>query len=341
MTDKQEAPTTPEEKFFGISTPVENPDEGTAGAESEIEIVEAAPEAKPVEPPATPEGDGADMDDEELTGYSDRVQKRINKLTWKANDERRQREAAERMNDEAVRVTQSAVARSQQYEQIINTGEARLVQTIQERAQFAVSAAQEQYRKAYEEGDTDAIIKAQEAMLGANAEHREAGLYEQYYNTRAQQFAAQQQFRQQQPPQAPAPQVSKPTERSRQWAQDNPWFGTNEHTDMTALAYGVHEDLVRNKGIRPDSDEYFRAIDQTMRSKFPEYFEQGQGDGGKPPASTVQNPSTVVAPAGRNNGAKPRKVKLTPTARALAKRLGLTEQQYAAQALRDNQGTQI
>ena len=97
---------------------------------------------------------------------------------------------------------------------------------------------------------------------------------------------------------------------------------------MTALAYGVHERLVRDEGYDPNSDEYFETIDRTMRSKFPEYF-----------ASTddTKSPPVVTAPSSRNNGAKPRKVKLTRTQLSLAKRLGITPEQYANQLVKEAQ----
>ena len=98
---------------------------------------------------------------------------------------------------------------------------------------------------------------------------------------------------------------------------------------MTALAYGVHERLVRDEGYDPNSDEYFETIDRTMRSKFPEYFGEDE--------SPTKSPPVVTAPSSRNNGAKPRKVKLTRTQLSLAKRLGLTPEQYANQLVKEAQ----
>jgi len=138
-------------------------------------------------------------------------------------------------------------------------------------------------------------------------------------------------------PEPQAPQQTKPvepTEKARQWQKDNPWFGNDSHKDMTALAYGVHERLVRDEGFDPNSDEYFEAIDTTMRSRFPEYFDEGDGQQVQTSSPSRRN-STVVAPASRNNGARPRKVKLTHSQVALAKRLGLTNEQYAKQLTKE------
>ena len=138
----------------------------------------------------------------------------------------------------------------------------------------------------------------------------------------------------QQPMQQPQQMAPKPTEKATQWAKNNPWFGDEEHKDMTALAYGVHEKLVKNHGFDPDSEEYFQEIDRTMRAKFPEYFGEEDGQQVQTPSPSRRS-STVVAPASRNNGAKPRKVKLTQTQVNLAKRLGLTNEQYAKQLIQE------
>ena len=98
---------------------------------------------------------------------------------------------------------------------------------------------------------------------------------------------------------------------------------------MTALAYGVHERLIRDEGYDPNSDEYFQEIDRTMRSKFPEYFGEEE--------APAKSPPVVTAPSSRNNGAKPRKVKLTRTQLSLAKRLGITPEQYANQLMKEAQ----
>ena len=97
---------------------------------------------------------------------------------------------------------------------------------------------------------------------------------------------------------------------------------------MTAFAFGVHQDLVQNKGIRPDTEEYYRHIDENMRKRFPENFDEASSE-------QPNRKATVVAPASRSSSQKPRKVRLTQTQVALAKRLGLTNEQYAAQLMKD------
>ena len=104
---------------------------------------------------------------------------------------------------------------------------------------------------------------------------------------------------------------------------------------MTSLAYGTHAALIK-RGIQPNSSEYFRQIDRRLRNAFPEYDWQDEGELDGPNATvTVNQPSTVVAPSARSNGAKPRKIRLRSTQLSLAKRLGLTPEQYARELAKD------
>ncbi len=240
------------------------------------------------------------------------------------------------MREEAVRVAQKYADENKKYHAIIQEGEQYLVHQIRERANLALEQAKGQYRQAYEEGNTDKVVEAQEAMMRAQSEFQSADYQMNQMNAERQRQVQQpQRFPEPQPAvQQPQPQVQEPpqpTEKAAKWAQNNQWFG--QEKDMTALAYGVHERLVRDEGYDPNSDEYFETIDRTMRSKFPEYF----GGDDSQEVSTTRSPPVVTAPSSRNNGAKPRKVKLTRTQLSLSKRLGLTPEQYANQLMKEAQ----
>jgi hypothetical protein len=306
-----------EDKFFGVRTKIGGEQEEFT---EEAEVVEAEPEGE--------------LTDDELSGYSKRVQKRINKLKYDSHEERRKRESALAERDEAYRVAQQIAEKNREYESLIGRGEQALIGQIKERSALAVDQAKEQYRQAYEEGNTDNVVSAQEALTKATAELTEAERYAQdlsnqqaQYKQQQEAWAAQQhQFPQpQQQPQQPQ-QPPQPDPETQEWAAENPWFMSPGHEAMTSLAYGKHAELV-NQGVKPNSPEYFRQIDETVRRAFPDYGWQD----GTPQARTspATQPSTVVAPTTRNNGAKPRTVKLTATQRSLAKRLGLTDEQYA------------
>ena len=306
-----------EDKFFGVRTKIGGEQEEFT---EEAEVVEAEPEGE--------------LTDDELSGYSKRVQKRINKLKYDSHEERRKRESALAERDEAYRVAQQIAEKNREYESLIGRGEQALIGQIKERSALAVEQAKEQYRQAYEEGNTDNVVSAQEALTKATAELTEAERYaqnaerqqsqqiqqEEAWAAQQQQLAQQQQYQQaQQTPPQPDPET-------QEWAAENPWFMSPGHEAMTSLAYGKHAELV-NQGVKPNSSEYFKQIDETVRRAFPDYGWQD----GTPQArtSTADQPSTVVEPTTRNNGAKPRTVKLTATQRSLAKRLGLTDEQYA------------
>lgn len=312
-----------EDKFFGVETPLQMPvkEEVKSSPEPEIEldIVDDIPK-QPVK-------QAEKEDDEELSDYSDKVRKRINKLKYEQHEAHRQREAAERMREEAVKFAQQLAAKNQQYESLIQRGEGALVSQIKARASLALDQAKSLYKEAYEAGDSQRIIDAQEKLLNAQTEVREAEKHERVLQNRRPQQT-------QQPVQQQAYQPPQPSSKAIEWTKGNPWFGPNGNRAMTALAYGVHETLVREQGVQPDTDEYYQKIDAAMRQRFPDYFEKDE-DVQVTSAPAQRTPSTVVAPSNRNNGSRPRKIQLTATQVALAKRIGLTPEQYAKQVIKE------
>jgi hypothetical protein len=320
--------TSREDKFFGLKTSIEDmvPDDDDV-------IIDEADEKTAKEPAE----EGAT--DKDIGDYSQKVQKRFDKLTWEKKEEERQKLSVIAERDEAYRVAKALHQQSQQQAQIISTGEARLVEQIKDRARMSVEAARGKYRKAFEEGNTDEIVSAQEELIRAQSENKAALDYDAEYRQRVSNWAAQQQQRQQQqawqaqqprPQQQQQPELKQPTRAATTWAKNNPWFGKNEHRDMTAIAYATHETMIRDKGIAPDSDEYFEELDATMKLRFPEYYEAEEGHS----SHSVSRPNVVVAPATRS-GANTRKVTLNASQRSLAKVLGIEESDYAKQLLKE------
>lgn len=328
--------TTSEEKFFGVMSPVSSAKEAPGARqegddELEIEIVDDTPR-KPAKAGAAPAA--SHDDDDELAGYSEKVKKRIAKLKWQQGEAERKAEAAERMREEALTYAQRLMAENQQYQSLVQRGEGALIGQIKTRAQLQLETAKAKYREAYEAGDTDKIIAAQEDLLTAQTELREAEKHERAIQSRTKTQPAGQ------PPAPQAPQPTAqpgntppaPSQKALQWAERNPWFGAKGDKEMTALAYGIHERLIRDEGIQPDTDEYYEAIDEAMRTRFPERFEQEPQTRQTPQA---RQPSSVVAAPKRSTGAGPRRIALTATQVALAKRLGLTPEQYAKQLMKE------
>ena len=336
------APTSAEDRFFGVKTQIaKKSGQQEADAEQpdlDLEIIDDKPPSKK----AAEEPTG----DEELDQYSASVRKRLDKATF-------ERRKAERLADEAVKAAQqlnqqnqNLSAKNREYESLINRGETVLASQVKAKAQLAADKAKAEYRKAHEEGNTDAIVTSQESMIQAQSELKEAQRYENNLPpqlTPEQQAAYQQQVAYQQQAayqQSAAQQVPEPEPRAKEWGEKNSWFGDEGHKGMTAYAYALHEEAIKDNGLSPNSDQYFQYIDKNMRSRFNEYdwsdnvSQDTSGNGQAAPATTSQ-PSSVVAPSARNNGAKPRKVQLTSTQVALAKRLGLTNEQYAKQLVKE------
>ena len=295
-----------------MTEPIANVSEKTD--DIEISVVDDRPDDDQV--PARDESRAKPFDvDEEIEEVGGSVNNRIKRLKYEYHEERRSKEAAERMREEAVRYADNIAKENVELKTILHRGEKVLLSEIKGRADGELDRARKEYKSAYESGDADALIKAQEALNQS-----------QYQLSRA----SEAQPTVQDPATVPPPPQPAPVDPKLQsWLKENAWFGNDE--ELTSFAYGVHEKLVKKDGIDPRSEEYYSRIDKRMRDVFPGKFENGMG--AEEPAASSRA-SSVVAPANRSSG-KPRQVQLTSTQVALAKRLGITPQQYAHQLLKD------
>ena len=214
-----------------------------------------------------------------------------------------------------------------------------MTEQAKHRAGAALAMAEENFKQAHESGDAEKIAKAQKDLTNAQLAQAYAPSVSQKIidnwkrNVLAQDQAATDQAAQQHVPEP----VPEPDARAVSWQESNPWFGQDR--EMTSFAYGVHERLVGEEGVDPDSDEYYELIDNRMKEVFPAQF------GSSPTHSDNsvvvdtaprRKANPVVAPASRNNGVPSRQqVTLTQTQVKLANRLGITPQQYAAQLLKE------
>jgi hypothetical protein len=282
--------------------------------EIEVEIVDDTPEKDRGRKPLDKEV--ADPTDEEIESYSSNVQKRIKDLTHARHDERRIKEATLREKQELERLTQQLIEENKKLRQNVNTSSEQFATQAKTLAETELEKARREYKAAQESFDADAILAAQEALLEAKIKMRDA---EKFKPTPLQEddFDVQTSHRE--------PQRVQPDEKTLRWQAKNQWFGASGFEEVTSYALGLHQKLV-NSGADPRSDEYFEQIDARVKSKFPEIF----GEEDKPSyGESPKKPASVVAPATRSSGAK--KVQLTTTQLALAKKFGLTPQQYALQ----------
>jgi len=296
-------------------------DEAAAGkkapeADLEIEIVDDTPEADRGRPALAKEV--VEPDEAELQQYSDKVQARIKELTHARHDERRSKEAVEREKAELERLAAALTEENQKLRGYVDTGSKQYIEQAQTLADKEVEDARVKLRAASESFDSDEIAKAQEALMDAKLKAQEA---KKFRPTALQEEKPVVQTRQQ-----PAA-AGQPDERTLRWQQENQWFGAAGKEDYSAYALGLHQKMLK-EGVDPRSDAYFERLNKRLRQVFPELYEDP--DAAPPaPSQTSKKPAAVVAPATRSAGAK--KIQLTKTQVALAAKLNIPLQQYAAQ----------
>ena len=260
-----------------------------------------------------------ELEKDELTDYSERVKQRLSQMKKVWHDERRAKEAAAREREEAIRVAQAIMEENKRLKSTLSSGEQVYYTTMKNSLELELANARRDYKEAYDSGETDKIIDAQQRMNDAQFRLAQVSQYvPQYqYDESSLQEEQNQVYSRQSKPQAP-----ELSETDREWQAKNTWFGKNRQ--MTSFALGLHEDLVED-GFRPGSVEYYRRVDSAMQKRFPEQFGTATLDEEKPAQRT--KPSNVVAPATRSTA--PKKVKLSKSAVAIAKKLGITPEQYA------------
>ena len=288
--------------------------------EVEIDIIDDTPpqdrDRKPL-----PKEIVEELEKDDLTDYSDRVKERMAQLRKVYHDERRDKEAAAREREEAIRYAQSIQEENKRLKSSLTSGEQTYIEIARKAAEQEMNMAKRDYREAYDRGETDNIIDAQQRMNEAQYKLTQMQNYRPQYDSALQ---AEENDVYIQPER---PQIAKPDRKALAWQDKNSWFGQDE--EMTSLALGLHEKLVR-AGTNPTSEEYYTTIDKTMRKRFPEYFGDDSLDVETP--AQRKKPSTVVAPASRSTA--PKKVHLTKTQLALAKKFNLTPEQYARETLK-------
>jgi len=300
------------------------PDEGTEivareGEEKddvkiEIEIEDDRPEQDRVDP--LPENVKEELYEDELTDYSSKVKKKLLQMKKLAHDERREKEQAYREQQEAIALAQQVIEENKRLKSHLNENEKSILQSVSKNVEMEMEQAKRSYREAYESGDTEKMLEAQQKLTDVALKQEKVKNFK------------------------PTPlQTETPVVQTRQeavtpradpsavaWQQENGWFGQDKL--MTGMALALHEQL-KDEGVVLSSQEYYRRIDETMRQRFPEKFEtdrQNQNEYSR------TRPSTNVAPATRSTA--PKKIRLTQSQLAISKKLGLSPEQYAQAVLK-------
>jgi len=276
----------------------------------EIEVVDDTPTADKGRKPMKEAP--AEVTDDELEQYSEGVKKRIQHFSKGYHEERRAKEAAFREREEALRLAQALVEENKKLQGSLGQGQQVLLEQAKKVVANEVEQAKQKYKQAYESGDSDALVSAQEELTSAKIRA------ERVNNFKPQ--VAQSQETVIQPAPRPVEQPVQVDTRARAWQDANPWFGSDD--EMTAVALTVHKKLVES-GVDTASDEYYEKINSRVRQIFPDAFSSGK----------TAKKSSVVAPATRSTA--PRKIVLTQSQVNIAKRLGVPLEAYARQVAED------
>jgi hypothetical protein len=278
-------------------------------SEPEIEVIDdTPPEDRGRTPMAEPP---KEVTDEELSKYDEGVQKRIKHFTKGYHEERRAKETAEREKDEAIRLAHAVLEENKKLKGSVNQNQTALLEQAKRVVSNEVETAKRMYKEAYESGDSEKLVEAQEALTTAKIR---ADKVNNFRPAPLQEEETPVQINQQPTRAAPV------DEKLLAWQDQNQWFGSNKR--MTAYALGLHEDLV-GEGIPSGSDEYYRRINTDIRERFSDQFGAEESVDAKP----QRTKSNIVAPATRSTA--PKKIVLTQTQVNLAKRLGVPLELYA------------
>ena len=294
-----------------IKAPSKKEEEETFEVEVEDDTPEADKGRKPSKPPE-------EVTNDELENYSEKVKKRIKHFSKGYHDERRAKETAMRQSGELETYARNLMAENQKLKGSADQSHNALINSAKKQVQGEMALAQREYKEAYETGDSNAIVEAQQALNVAQIKQSKVD------GLQPRQIAALQPTPDTVQPQVKAPEPQHPRdEKAEDWRGENTWFG--EDDEMTAFALGLHNKLTKD-GEDPRSDGYYEKINTRMRQVFPENFDEGIED----TPETKKKASNVVAPATRSTA--PKKVTLNQSQVAIARRLGISLEQYAKQA---------
>jgi len=288
---------------------IEEEDEGTEVELPESETEETEPEAKAEKEEVTKSGQ-----EDEIEDYSEGVKKRINKLTYKVRESERREQAA-------IEYAQSVQDELNKTKNKLSKTDKNLYDEYSTRVSSELNSAQERYKKAYESGDTDALLESQKDLAKLAVEEESLKRVKPEAETETEVIQGEQQVAPKwtQPAQQQQ-QAPQPDPKAKAWAEKNEWFG--DDLAMTTAAFAFHRQLTEGEGYDPTSDEYYKEVDKRLAESFPHKL----GNTQKEVRETVAGSSKGV---GTTRARSRRTIKLTPSQVAIAKRLGVPLEEYA------------
>jgi hypothetical protein len=287
----------------------------------EIVIEDDTPEEDRANSAPMPKDIVEELDNDDLEAYTGEAKQKLLQAKKVYNDERRAKEAAQREAEEASRVAQQLLSENQKLKTKLSAGEQTLHSKYKENINYELEKARADYKNAYDSGDSDRLVEAQEKLTKVQMESQQIEQYQPEY--------PQDTLQNEETPVQIQQQPQRLDSKTQAWLDKNQWYGVDE--DMSYLAMGVHRRLER-EGVPIGSDHYFKVIDTEMRQRFPEKFgvaeeTKNSSETEIKPSVKTSKPSTVVAPATRSTS--PKRIRLTPTQVQLAKKFNLTPEQYA------------
>ena len=281
-----------------------------ADDEIDIEIVDDTPKKDRNRKPSTPPDE---LTDAEMENYSEKVKKRLQHFSKGFHDQRRAAEQASREKSELEAMTLRLVEENKKLKGTVGQNQQAMLEQAKKMAERELAEAEAKFKVAYDAGESEAVLNAQDELTDAKLKT------ERVNNIK---LPPLQNNRDEVQTETSTPVVADA--RAQEWQQGNSWFGQDD--EMTSFALGLHQKLVK-QGINPRSDEYYEKINSRMRQIFPDQF--SDGDDEEPEEVKPRRKTNVVAPATRSTA--PRKIVLTQTQVALAKRLGVPLEEYAKQ----------
>ena len=290
----------------------------------EIEVEDDTPEEDRNRQPL-PKELVEELEEDELGEYSDKVKQRLKQLKKVWHDERRDKEKASREQQEALSFANRMMEENKRLKGTLEQGEKSLISSWGESAANAVEIAKREYKEAYEAGDSDKLLEAQTKLNDATYRANQVKGYRPTLQAPTEEVPQPQQ----------QPNIPRPDPKTMAWQERNGWWGTDP--EMTATALGLHQKLQRERGDSyVGSDEYWQAVDTTMKRRFPEYFGDDEDAAASDTPRRKAKAANVVAPASRSTS--PKKVVLKASQLAIARKLGLTPKQYAEELVKMESG---
>jgi hypothetical protein len=309
-----------DDDFEDFSYEIEDETPVSEASKPEIEIEDDTPEADRGREPM-PKELVEELEADELEEYSDKVKTRLKQMKKVWHDERREKEREMREKTEALSAAQRLLEENRRLKSTLSEGEQTLVGSFKQTAEYELEKARRLYQDAYEAGDPVKVLDAQEQLNAVQYKLQQLAGYRP---------TLQEEYNEVEVPQQQV-QIPTPDSKTMAWQERNTWWGTDP--EMTASALGLHQRLINERGPQfAGTDEYWGVIDKTMRRRFSEYFGDEMDNGDTRPNAREQKASSVVAPASRTRS--PKKIVLKQSQLAIAKRLGLTAEQYARELMK-------